>query len=350
MIQNVRYLQWQHAQETTNGLLKTRAITLERYTYYLRLLGQAPDQATVAADLHPGPARADRGELRRHLQRARRRVRPGRSPPWPTTRLQPAQGTSPSTQSGATGQGQLYLNKNEDAELNTHLPTARDYAAGGEYQPTPLPPRVYPDSQRGSASGLLGDGRPLAGCLTGKPWPVSPRSPPTSAEVIAGWQQDQAGIAARTAGYQRRADEWTLQANLAARELAQIGRQIIASLIAEQIAYHDYQTVKTQVQQAQDVQAFLQGKFTSAGFYSWMQSDLSAPVLPVLPVRLRHGPQGRADDEAGADAARSWTRPSSSSSTTGTPATRGCCPARRCISTSSGWSWPTTTTTSGSSS
>jgi hypothetical protein len=84
------------------------------------------------------------------------------------------------------------------------------------------------------------------------------------------------GAASGTAGYQRRADEWTLQANLAPREMAQTGRQIIASLIAEQIAYHDYQTVKTQVQQAQEVQAFLQDKFTSAVFHTWMQSDLSA--------------------------------------------------------------------------
>ena len=76
MTQNVRYLQWQHAQETTNGLLKTRDVALERYTYYLRLLNLAPDQHDRAARLHPGPARADRGELRRHLQRAGRRVRP----------------------------------------------------------------------------------------------------------------------------------------------------------------------------------------------------------------------------------------------------------------------------------
>ena len=53
MIQNVRYLQWQHAQEATNGLLKTRAIALERYTYYLRLLGLAPDPATAPATFVP---------------------------------------------------------------------------------------------------------------------------------------------------------------------------------------------------------------------------------------------------------------------------------------------------------
>ena len=56
MIQNVRFLQWQHAQETTNALLKTRASALERYTYYLRLLGLTPDQATVAGDLRPRTA------------------------------------------------------------------------------------------------------------------------------------------------------------------------------------------------------------------------------------------------------------------------------------------------------
>ena len=274
MTQNVRYLQWQHAQETTNGLLKTRAAALERYTYYLRLLNLAPDQATVPPDFTP-----DRRELTEanfadtysalvgeyDLAIATLAYNP----------LQPAQGTSPSTQSGATGAGQLYLDKNEDAELNTHLPQARDYRLAANISNAVAASRLS-DSQRGSTSGLLGHGRALQGCSTGRPWPAWPRSWPTSAEVFAGWHQDQAGIAGRTAGYQRRADEWTLQANLAARELAQIGRQIIASLIAEQIAYHDYQTVQTQVQQAQDVQAFLQDKFTSAVFYSWMQSDLSA--------------------------------------------------------------------------
>ena len=53
MVQNVRYLQWQHAQETTNGLLKTRAVTLERYTYYLRLLNLDPGPGHGAAATSP---------------------------------------------------------------------------------------------------------------------------------------------------------------------------------------------------------------------------------------------------------------------------------------------------------
>ena len=245
----------------TNGLLKTRAITLERYTYYLRLLNLVPDPATVPAAFTP-----DRRELTEanfadtynalvgeyDLPIAALSYNP----------LQLAHGTSPSTQSGATGQGQLYLNKNEDAELNTHLPAARDAriaantfnAIAAVVEPIPSAEAHLAFWGMGVHSKLF-SGEFLAGMA---------KFAADLSEVIAGWQQDQAGIAARTAGYQRRADEWTLQANLAARELAQIGRQIIASLIAEQVAHHEYLTVKTQVQQAQDVQSFLKSKFTSA--------------------------------------------------------------------------------------
>jgi hypothetical protein len=85
----------------------------------------------------------------------------------------------------------------------------------------------------------------------------------------------QAGIASKTASYQRRADEWMHQVNLAARDLMSIGRQIIGSLIAEQAAFHDYQNVRTQIQQAQEIQTFLRDKFTNKPFYDWMGSELS---------------------------------------------------------------------------
>jgi len=273
MTQNVRYLQWQHAQETTNGLLKTRDATLERYTYYLRLLNLTPDQATVPPAFTP-----DRRELTEanfadtysalvgeyDLAIATLAYNP----------LQSAQGTSPSTQSGATGQGQLYLNKNEDAELNTLLPNARDTRfAANTLNHVAAAVAPIPSSEAHVAYWGIGVHSKL---FEGTTLAAISKILADIAGIFADYYQEQAGIASRTAGYQRRADDWTLQANLAARELAQIGRQIIASLIAEQIAYHDYQTVKTQVQQAQEVQAFLQGKFTSAVFYTWMQSDLSA--------------------------------------------------------------------------
>jgi hypothetical protein len=272
MVQNVRFLQWQHAQETTNGLLKTRVSALERYTYYLRLLGLNPDPATTPPTFTP-----DRRELtEKNFNDTYSALVSEYDLPiagLAYNSLQLAQGSSPSTRSGSTGQGQLYLNKNEDAELNTHLPTARDTRIAANVA-NAIAAGVDPIPSAEAHVAFWGIGV-HSKLFSGQTLADIAKSGADILQVLAGWQQDQAGIAARTAGYQRRADEWTLQANLAARELAQIGRQIIASLIAEQVAEHDYLTVKTQVQQAQDVQAFLQSKFTSAVFYSWMQSDLS---------------------------------------------------------------------------
>ncbi len=127
MVQNVRYLQWMHAQETTNGLLRARDSALERYTHYLSLLGQAPDPAKVPAlaVLNPGEQELTEdnfADTYNALVAAYDFAVPVQAYPDP----QLAQGSSPSNQSGATGQGQLYLNKQEDAELNIHLPIARD--------------------------------------------------------------------------------------------------------------------------------------------------------------------------------------------------------------------------------
>jgi Tc toxin complex TcA C-terminal TcB-binding domain len=94
-------------------------------------------------------------------------------------------------------------------------------------------------------------------------------------QTQAGLEQDQGSIAARTAGYERRADEWILQYNLAAHELMQNGRQILTSLIAEQVAHHDYLIVQQQIANAQEIDQFLHDKFTNEELYLWMQGEIS---------------------------------------------------------------------------
>jgi hypothetical protein len=86
--------------------------------------------------------------------------------------------------------------------------------------------------------------------------------------MTAAWERDQAGIASRTAAHERRADDWILEANLAARELRQIGRQVISSLLAEQIAHREYRNVQQQIEHAQEVDRFLREKFTNAELYA----------------------------------------------------------------------------------
>jgi Tc toxin complex TcA C-terminal TcB-binding domain len=273
LMQDVRFLEWRHAQEATNGLLKTRTTAVERYSFYLRLLNLTPDPGTV-----PTALAADRRELtEENFEDAYSTLVSAYDLDVATLKYSsiqwPAGTSSPSTSAGASGQGQLYLNQNEDVELNTHLPKARNLrltanvanAIASGVTPVPSAEAHLAFWGMGIHSKLF-SGETLAGVakLVGE-----------IANMSAAWEQDQGGIAARTAGYQRRVDDWTLQANLAANELMQIGSQLLASLIAEQIAYHNYTTVKTQLQQAQDIHSFLESKFTSAVFYTWMQSELS---------------------------------------------------------------------------
>jgi len=274
LLQHTRFLQYQHAMETTNALLRTRDSVVERYIYYLSLLGQTPDQTTVP-DITPSTL--NRPQLtEKNFDDVYATLLTDYDLPVPTLAYpdpQLAQGSSPSAQSGATGTGQLYLNKQEDTELNTNLPQARDQRHTANVWNAvatglTLLPDFYVDAQywgvgihmRVSSGTVLSGAAKLVADI---------------ALVEAGWQTDQAAIAARTAGYQRRVEEWTLQANLAARELLQLGRQIVASLIAEQVAQHDYATAQKQVAQAKDIQAFLKTKFTNTDFYTWMQSDLT---------------------------------------------------------------------------
>jgi Tc toxin complex TcA C-terminal TcB-binding domain len=272
MVQNVRYLQWQHAKELTNALLKTRGSALERYTYYLRLLGVTPDANAVPRDFDP-----DRRELNEDNFDAAYSTLVGEyDRPVPLqdyTRSQIVGASSPSNQSGSTGSGQLYLNTNEDLELNMLLPRARgQHLDSGDLESEGAALAIIPDFF--ANADFLGLG-PSLKVFGGSVLSDVIKLQASVTRTMATFNQDQAGIAFRTATYQRRADEWIFQANLAARELMQIGRQIISSLIAEQIAYHDYQNVKTQVQQALDIQAFLETKFTNTQFYDWQTSEIT---------------------------------------------------------------------------
>lgn len=88
-------------------------------------------------------------------------------------------------------------------------------------------------------------------------------------------EESKGQYASKIASYERRADDWTLNANLAARELMQIGRQILGSLITEQVARHEYENVKKQIENSQQVDQFLREKYTNEELYAWMQGEVS---------------------------------------------------------------------------
>jgi hypothetical protein len=268
----IRFLQWKQAQAATEALRKTRESTLERYKYYLRVLGQTPDSSAV-----PDNLKLDRRKLTEEnfdevhgalVDEYDKSIGLQAFPP-----LRGANSTSPLLISGAIGNGNLYLNILEDIELNGLLPAAAlASVAATALQATasavrPIPP-VTADLHYW---GLGADVEVISGQMLSDVIGIAA----TIAQGAATLAQNSAGIVSKTASYERRADEWRLQANQAAHELMQTGRQIIASLIAEQVAEHEYENAKAQVAASREVDERLHAKFTSADLYGWMQGELS---------------------------------------------------------------------------
>jgi hypothetical protein len=271
MTQEVRFLQLQQAKEATTSLLTSRATALERLHYYQRLLGLAPDSnAQTWANVDPVELTEDNFEqVYQDLvgQYTKELTMQELSPPML------AGETSPDMLAGYSGGGNVYLSKNENVELNTHLPAARDLRlvanVANLVSAALMPiPSVNVDGQFWGigAHSRLFDGKVLGAIVK------------TSADVantFAAWEQDQAGMASRYASYERRANDWQLQYNLAAHEVMQNGRQILSSLIAEQVAHHEYLNIQRQIANAQEIDQFLQEKFTNEDLYLWMQGEIS---------------------------------------------------------------------------
>lgn len=271
MAQEVRFLQWKSAQEATKSLLTSRATALERLHYYQRLLGLPVDQNA------PDTLALDHRELTEENFDEAYSGLVGQYDKALTLQKLPALkitgDTSPAQQSGASGQGRLYLNVNEDAELNSHLPRARNTRLAASVNDAIAAILTFiPDFDLKLAFWGMGGASRIFG---GAKLHDATKGAADILRMTSAWEQDQAGMASRTAGHERRADEWVLQHNLAAHELIQIGRQILTSLIAEQIAHHEYLNIQKQIANAQEVDQFLHDKFTNEDLYLWMQGEIS---------------------------------------------------------------------------
>jgi hypothetical protein len=270
LTQDVRFLQWKSAEESARSLLTTRATVVERLSYYQRLLGLPADPAadTIRLDYRELTEANFEEAFAALVRQYDRPVGLQRM-----AQLKLAGATSPSQQSGASGQGRFFLNVNENAELNTHLPGARDFRLTANIVNNVSAVLTFiPDFDIDLHFWGLGGSSQIFG---GKKLSDAGRVAAEIIQTLAAWEQDQAGMAGRTAGHERRADEWMLQYNLAGHELMQIGRQILSSLIAAQLARHEYQNIQQQIANAGEVDQFLHDKFTNEELHLWMQGETS---------------------------------------------------------------------------
>jgi len=262
--QDVRFLQWKSAQESTKTLLTSRATVLERLHYYQRLLSlpadpNAPD--TLPLDF-------SKLELNEKNFEAAYDALVGQYDKSIATQAFP-----PLTViAGEEGRVRLHLTETEDAEF-IHLKRSRDtgmaasicHALAAVFTP-------IPDADGNLHFWGLGGTIKLK---VGTALVAGAKIAGDVLSIIAAFEREQAGMASRMASYERRVDDWVFQHNLAVHELIQIGRQILVSLIAEQIAHHEYVTLQKQIENSQEVDKFLHEKFTSEQLYQWVQGEIS---------------------------------------------------------------------------
>lgn len=273
MQQEVRFLHWASAQESIKSLLTSRKPALERLHYYQRLLNfsadpNAPD--TLPLDFNTLKLNETNfaeaytalvGQYDKDLKRP------------PHDSVKHADAESPLNIADLLSSGRLYLTDKESLALNVLPPLAavlRFGSASADLIASAL--SVLPSAKvKASPFSVGAEVEIPIGQIFSNVGGAVARSIGSAATLL----DNASSFMQQTASYERRADEWLLQHNLAAWELMQVGRQILTSLIAEQIAHHEYQTIKQQIANAKEVDQFLHSKFTNEDLHLWMQGEIS---------------------------------------------------------------------------
>ncbi len=95
------------------------------------------------------------------------------------------------------------------------------------------------------------------------------------ARGLAGLLGEAGAMASTMGSYQRRQDDWTLQANLASAELVQIAAQMVTAGDRLKIAQGEVDLQQRQAANAQAVGDFLGSKYTNSQLYDWMLTQLT---------------------------------------------------------------------------
>ena len=277
LMQDVKFLQWKESEAATEALLRSRATAFERYRHYKKILGnsdsdidklKAVDLARtelseeVFDDVYAQFVGQYAGELAKEDYRKETSV----------GGLMEFAGNLVTGIFGGELGKTLPLNKNENAELNIFLPTYDTFSTLSTILKL-VSPIVALIPQFDAHATPLGVGAKVG--FGGVQLKGLADGGAEIAQKAAAAFLTSAERASKMAGYYRRAEDYVLQANLATDELMQYGRQIISSLIREQITRKEYQNQLKQIEQTEAIQAFLQDKFTNEELYTWMQGEIS---------------------------------------------------------------------------
>ncbi len=237
LVRDIKFLQWKESEAATESLLKSRANAFERYRHYKRILGNKESDLDKLKTIELARKELNEenfdevyaqfvgeyaGELAREEYRKETSV---------GGLMEFAGNIAVGIFGGELGKT-LPLNKNENAELNIFLPTYDTFSTISSALKliAPIVGLIPQFDVQGTPLGVGGvvefGGNQLKALADGGA---------EIAQKVASAFLTSAERASKMAGYYRRIEDYVFQANAATAELVQYGRQIVSSLIREQL-------------------------------------------------------------------------------------------------------------------
>ena len=262
MVEHVRYAQVQEAIKSREGLLKSLALAVQRYTYYARQLGKKPDEVQKAI---PELADLDKDSLDKMTFAMQE----------PTIALGEIEVDIVTGMDALTGGRKI--SSHELAELSMLNAANVLQTAAGVLDLVAAPLSLIPQFQVRVTPWGLGAG----GTFGGEQLSKGAAYMASMSRTVGGALSGAAGSAAKIGSYARREQDWTFQGNLAAGEITQIFKQIRGAQIREAIAGLELKNHRQQMKHAQEVEYFLNeegtekpGKKTNKALYAWMKREV----------------------------------------------------------------------------
>ncbi|HEY0608696.1 MAG TPA: hypothetical protein VGD35_03545, partial [Chitinophaga sp.] len=259
LAEHVKYAQLQESTKSKEGLFKSLAVAVQRYTYYERQSGKTPEEIVIRGlgDLD----KKSLDEMKFNMTEPELGLR--------ELDIDIAQDLS--------GSGGKLISSFEEQEIDklstahTIRSTVKDLNLAAKAL------AVIPDfGIKFHFWGLGGDT-----VLGGTKLANASRLAGEVALAIADGMQYEAGSLARIGGYARRQLDWAFQSNLAAGEIMQIFKQLRAAQIREAIADRELQNHREQKRLTAEIVRFLNeegkeknAKQTNKALYTWMKREV----------------------------------------------------------------------------
>jgi receptor-binding and translocation channel-forming TcA subunit of Tc toxin len=267
MVEHVRYAQVQEAIKSREGLLKSLALAVQRYTYYERQLGRKPEEIEKSI---PQLAELDQESLDKMKFNMK-------EPEVLPREIKVDIATDVFSQAAQVLNGGKILSSHEvresllleGAQLTSDLANILHFAASIPHFVPQFHTNLMP---MGVGATVEYGGQNVGDAIT---------ATAAAASAVAERLNFEARRAGRIDSFARREQEWAFQSNLAAGEITQIFKQLRAAEIREAITEFELKNHRQQMKHAEEIESFLNeegaeknGKKTNKSLYTWMKREV----------------------------------------------------------------------------